>query len=182
MMKQNHAHYDTLTRFLHWGMAGMIVMIVAAVELHELFPKGSDERALFMKIHIQGGLGILFLVWLRILNSLTHSMPSIHPTPAVWQIALAKAMHIALYLAMIALPVLGVLMTHAGDRAVDFFGIGIPPIISADKALAKDLKEAHEVIGNTLVGLIVFHALAAIWHHVVVKDNTLTRMLGKKAP
>ena len=40
----------------------------------------------------------------------------------------------------------------------------------------KPLEEAHEVasrIGYALVGL---HAAAALWHHYVVRDNTLALM------
>ncbi|QCP51854.1 hypothetical protein FAZ95_18345 [Trinickia violacea] len=39
------------------------------------------------------------------------------------------------------------------------------------------IKDAHELIGNLFYWVIGLHALAAIGHHVVFKDNTLRRMI-----
>ena len=38
-------------------------------------------------------------------------------------------------------------------------------------------KEAHELIAYALVALVAAHAAAALWHHLVLKDHTLRRML-----
>jgi cytochrome b561 len=39
------------------------------------------------------------------------------------------------------------------------------------------LKELHEIIANAGYYLIGLHAAAALFHHYVVRDNTLERML-----
>ncbi|WP_256870465.1 cytochrome b/b6 domain-containing protein [Chromobacterium haemolyticum] len=44
--------------------------------------------------------------------------------------------------------------------------------------ISHDLKEAHEWLGNALMWLAILHAAAALWHHFIVKDNTLTRLIG----
>ncbi len=41
------------------------------------------------------------------------------------------------------------------------------------------IAEIHEFLGNSLYFLIGIHALAGLWQHYVVKDDTLRRMLNK---
>lgn len=49
--------------------------------------------------------------------------------------------------------------------------------MAENKALGKELKEIHEVVGTLGYYLIGLHALAALYHHYVKRDNTLVRML-----
>jgi cytochrome b561 len=53
------------------------------------------------------------------------------------------------------------------------------PLIGENKDLAHQIEGAHEFIGNALYFLIGFHALAALAHHYLMKDNTLVRMLPR---
>jgi cytochrome b561 len=39
------------------------------------------------------------------------------------------------------------------------------------------MKEVHEILANALVMLAGLHAAAALIHHWVLRDRTLTRML-----
>jgi len=44
---------------------------------------------------------------------------------------------------------------------------------------AKDFfEEAHEIIAYALICLAAAHMLAALWHHYVLRNETLRRMLG----
>jgi cytochrome b561 len=43
-------------------------------------------------------------------------------------------------------------------------------------------KELHEWLGNALYFLIGIHALVALWHHYILKNDTLRRMLNKYDP
>jgi superoxide oxidase len=131
-----------------------------------------------MMAHFQIGLLVFLLIWVRLVAMFTDRVPPITPEPPPLQHVAAKLVHLALYAAMIALPVLGVLMTQAGDHTLAFLGaVQLPTFIGVDKDFSKELKEVHEVIGNVMIGLIVAHVAAAIWHHVKQKDDTLLRML-----
>jgi len=43
-------------------------------------------------------------------------------------------------------------------------------------AQARLVKEVHEWLGNLGYALIGGHAVAALWHHYGMRDNTLRRM------
>jgi len=55
--------------------------------------------------------------------------------------------------------------------------------IGPDKALGKVFEEWHEVLGIVLLGLLLVHIGAALWHHFLKKDTILLQMLRSgKAP
>ena len=181
MLRNTVAHYGTIARLLHWGMAGLIILSIVAVELHEFFPKGSDPRAALMSVHFQVGVVVLLLIWVRIIAIFSDRAPPITPVPPLWQHIAAKLMHLALYLTMIALPILGIVMQQAGDKTVALLGMQLPVLVGVDKDFSKALREVHETLGNLMIVLIIAHVAAAIWHHRVQKDNTLLRMMPPRA-
>ena len=178
MLRNSSTHYGAISRLLHWGMAVIIIVSIAAVELHDFFPKNSATRNGMMMAHFQIGMLVFLLIWMRLAAMFTDKVPPITPAPPQLQHVAAKLMHLALYATMIALPVLGVLMVQAGDHSLAFLGaVQLPSFIGVDKELSKQLHGIHEVIGNVMIGLIVAHVAAAVWHHVKQKDDTLLRML-----
>ncbi|BBO21118.1 MAG: cytochrome b [Burkholderiales bacterium] len=176
-LKNDSKRYGSMSRALHWAIALFTIAAIVFVELHGLFPKGSEPREAVKFLHIQLGLLVFGLTWLRLAWRSANPPPAITPPPQAWEARLATLMHVALYAAMLALPVLGVAMAQAGGKPLAFLGVPLPVFLGEDKALGKALKEAHELIGNVAIGLIALHALAAFWHHFVKRDDTLARML-----
>jgi cytochrome b561 len=78
---------------------------------------------------------------------------------------------------MIALPLLGVLDMQAADKSLTFLGLSLPVLIGVNPTMAHDLKELHETVGNFMIALILLHVVAAFWHHLVLRDTALQRML-----
>jgi cytochrome b561 len=177
---QAHTRYSRLSIFLHWAMLLLITAVYSCILLRELFPRGSDLREGLKMWHFMLGLSVLALVIIRIVARLLYAKPPIKPEPPVWQIVLAKLTHFALYIFMLAMPVLGWLILSSADKSIPFFGLELPALVAPDKALAEQIEEIHETIGTIGYFLIGLHALAALFHHYVVKDNTLRRMLPGK--
>ena len=173
-------HYSAPRRWLHWGIAALMIAGIICVELHEYFPKNSSTRNLLMGTHFQFGMLIFILALPRIMRALREGKPPIAPPLSSWQRILSSATHGLLYLVMIAMPILGVLAVQSGGYPLAFFGVPLPQLIGADKEISHTLHELHENIGNVAIALIILHAAAAYWHHFSVKDNTLTRMLSPK--
>jgi cytochrome b561 len=158
-------------------MAALIILSIAAVEVHEAFPKGSGLRSGLMTMHFQIGVIVLLLVWVRLAAVFSGKTPPINPAPPMWQHIAAKLAHLGLYLCMIALPIVGILMQQADDKIVTLFGIPLPTLTGVSEDFAESLEEVHEVLGNLMIVLIVAHVAAAVWHHRVQKDDTVLRML-----
>ena len=89
-------------------------------------------------------------------------------------------MHAILYFFMIAMPLMGWLVLSANGKPVPFFGATFPPLVAENETLAKAIKEVHEVVGSAGYFLIGLHALAGLFHHYILRDNTLLRISPKK--
>lgn len=166
---------------LHWLTLVLLVAIYATMELRGIFPKGGAAHDLMKTWHFMLGLSVLGLVAVRIPLRLVFHAPPITPAPPVWQQRLALAMHVALYVFLVAMPLLGWLALSAKGRVIPFFGLQLPPLLGPDKALAGNLKDVHEFVGALGYGLIGLHAAAALLHHHVLRDDTLRRMLPGRA-
>lgn len=169
--------YEPALIAIHWITVLVFIVIFSAIELRGYFPRGSATRDLLLATHKSCGMLILLLVLVRVVIRGRNPAPSIVPAPPAWQNGIAHLVHLTLYAAMIAMPLLGWAMTSAGDHPIPFFGLSVPPILAPNKELSKTLAEIHEFIGNALYFVIGFHALAALAHHYLLKDNTLLRMV-----
>lgn len=88
-------------------------------------------------------------------------------------------MHAAPYLMLIVMPLTGLLTTQLAGRVVPWFGLfEIPLFVDTDKELAEKMEGGHaDVLWPVLRVLVGVHAGAAVWHHFILKDETLKRML-----
>lgn len=169
--------YGKLTIALHWFMLALLAAVYACIELRELFPRGSDPRNLLKTWHFMLGLSVFALVWVRLAARLRGGTPPITPPPAALQALAAKVVHVALYALMIAMPIGGWLILSAEGEPVPFWGLTLPPLVGPNEGLAELIEEIHETAGTVGYWLIGLHAAAALFHHYVLRDDTLRRML-----
>jgi cytochrome b561 len=165
----------------HWLTVLLLVAVYALIELHDAFPKGSEARELSKHWHEMLGLAVFAIVFVRLALRAIYPAPAIQPPPPAWQAMLARAMHAALYLFLIGMPLLGWAVVSAKGKPVPFFGFELPPLLTPDKAQGRSLEDIHGAIGTLGYFLIGGHALAALWHHYAMHDNTLEHMLPDRA-
>lgn len=161
---------------LHWLTLLLMVAVYCAMEFRGTFPRGSEPRELMKAAHYALGLTVLLLVLPRVLLRLRGTTPPITPPPLAALRVAAAAGHLALYGFMIGMPLGGWLLMSAEGASVSFWGLPVPPLVAPDEALAhlvEDLHETGATVGYFLVGL---HAAAALFHHLVLRDDTLRRM------
>lgn len=178
MWKNTEDRYGALLIALHWLMLGLIAAVYACIELHEVFPKGSALRNLLRTWHFMLGLSVLLLAGIRLAaRAGAGPHPRIQPVLPIWQERAARLMRLLLYVWMIGMPLLGWLTLSAAGKPIPFFGAQLPALIGADKALASQIRELHEWVGNAGYYLIGLHAAAALYHHYFARDNTLALMI-----
>ena len=173
-------HYGATLIKMHWLMVILMAAVFASIEARALIEKGTELRDLFKMWHFMLGLLVLILVAIRIYLRCAQVTPKITPPLSTMQAYGAKAAHLILYTFMIAMPILGWFVLSAKGRVIPFFGLELPALIPYDKPFSKILEGWHEDIGSWGYYLIALHAIAALVHHYVKKDNTLIRMLPLK--
>jgi cytochrome b561 len=170
-----NGRYSSVTIILHWLTLALFVGVYATIELRELYPRGSVLREGLKTWHYMLGLTVFVLVWLRIVARLLS--PALAPFETGWRHAISKATHAALYALMIGMPLAGWLILSAEGDPVPFLGFELPPLIGTDGALAERIEELHELGGTVGYWLIGLHAAAALFHHYVLRDGSMARML-----
>lgn len=168
--------YGLISKTLHWGMAFFIIAALILIEIKDFYPKGSEPRELIKYWHVQFGLLVLLLVFVRFAMKLKQTSLDLLDQPA-WQHTIMRGLHWLFYLLMFALPFVGVLMSQAANKSVQLFGIPLPIFLTANKETASFLKEIHEALGNIMILLIAAHVAAAFYHQWIKRDNLLKRML-----
>lgn len=175
--ERSHDRFHPLSIWMHWGMLILMVAVYALIEMRGIYPKGSSAREAMKDWHFMLGMLVFALVFARLLLHWIFRAPPIDPAPPAWQGFLARTMHIALYAFLVGMPVLGWLALNAKGRSVPFFGIPLPTLIGPNEALAGRYEDIHEIIGIVGYYLIGLHAAAALFHHYLLRDNALRRML-----
>lgn len=177
-LRNTPTRWGSVARFLHWLFLFLLIGAWYAVEMHEEFPKGTPERRAWMQLHFAIGVSIFALLWIRLGWRLSGDHPAPLPGPR-WQQLTSALVHGALYLILIVMPVTGLLTTQLEGRVVSWFGLfDLPLFLGENKELAEGLEELHgEVLWPALLVLVAVHAGAALWHHFILKDATLRRML-----
>jgi cytochrome b561 len=172
--------YGSLSIGLHWLMLLLLIAVYACIELREFFPKGSDPRAALKTWHFMLGLSVLVLASIRLVARVTNPVVIVPLVMPGWMQLSAKLMHITLYVLMIGMPLAGWLLLSAESKPIPFFGLQLPALIAESKDLAELIKEIHATSGTVGYFLIGLHATMALFHHYVLKDSTLKRMLPKR--
>ncbi|WP_411883398.1 cytochrome b [Polaromonas sp. YR568] len=169
--------YSPLSIGLHWFMLVLLAAVYLCMELSEAFPKGSDMRNGLRTWHYMLGLSVFVLAWLRLAVNLLHRAPPIDPVPPLWQSRLSRLVQAGLYLLMIGMPLAGWQILSARGQPIPFFGLQLPALMAESKNAAGWIKEIHEAGATAGYFLVGLHALAALYHHYLLRDNTLARML-----
>jgi cytochrome b561 len=161
--------YSTLLIAVHWLTA---VLVVISYLLSE---GGRRVRLDPPQWHFFLGFAVLLLLVTRFIGRALGGAPPMEPGERRVELA-AKAGHGLLYLLLIAVPVTGWVAVSKMGVVVSKAGITVPPIAAAVQGRIGLIGDVHQWLGNGILVIAGLHALAAIWHHVYLKDNTLRRM------
>jgi cytochrome b561 len=127
--------------------------------------------------HKSLGITVLLLALARLAWKLVNR-PYPAPLEVVWQRKAAAAGHGLLYLLILLQPITGWIMASAAGSPVSLFGwVSFPPLVGKDHDLHETFEEVHEIAFYVLLVAAVVHIAAALYHHFVLKDNVLRRML-----
>ncbi|QIL20821.1 cytochrome b [Thermomonas sp. HDW16] len=166
-------------RRLHWLMAVLVALAYLLIEQRGVFPRGSSPRAAMVQGHFWVGISVFVLVWWRLALRRRDGAPPITPPLDRWTALAAKLMHLALYAFMIVMPLLGMATAWADGKKVliPFTDLALPALLAENEDLAHRLEDLHGSIGEAFYWVIGAHVLAALWHHLMRRDDTLKRML-----
>lgn len=158
-----------------WSIAVRIFHWLGALILFAAYFTAEIER----NIGLHKAIGVSFLLWTiaRLINRVISQSPKA-PIMPKWQTGIAHATHTGLYLAMLAMPMTGLLMSMYAGRPTSVFGLfEIPVLVAPSKEMAGLMNNLHtDIWWVILLVLMALHIGGALYHQFVQKDNLISRM------
>lgn len=177
-LKNTRERYGLGAIALHWVMALTIIGLYPLGLYIETLDYYDPAYRTIPHWHKSIGLLLAGLLILRLLWRLV----SVQPVSLEKSTLLRRLAHIAhwlLYLLLAVALASGYMISTADGRPIDLFNWfqipALPALIDNQEDLAGDI---HYIVTTALISLAGLHALAALKHHFINKDDTLTRMLG----
>jgi cytochrome b561 len=181
---QNLRH-DPVTIVLHWVTAALVGTLWTIGQTVDVFPNG-PLRIDYRSIHIMFGAILAVVIVARLAWRLARRV-ELPPIDHGLLLVIARVTHWALYVLLVVTVGLGIPYAWArGDSIFNVFMI--PQMVPGDRALAHQIGDWHALAANALLIVAGVHAAAALFHHYILRDETLRRMLpwgmpgGKSRP
>jgi len=181
-MNKDTQKFTTMTIFLHW-LVGLSIITLIAVGL---YMKEYEAWDLY-PIHKSVGVILFVFILYRVVRRLIRGWPQPVSQYAKHEIILSKIVHWVLLIGTLMFPISGMMMSGAGGHGIAVFGFELlasnsnaaGEAVALNPTLADIGHETHEILGTVMMVAIALHIIGAWKHHLVDKDDTLKRMLGK---
>ena len=131
-------------------------------------------------LHKSIGVLLFFVVIFRMYWRVLTPPPVALTSHKQWEVRIAHITHLLLYLLLLTIMVSGYLISTADNRSIEVFGwFSIPATITSIPNQEDIAGWVHLILASSLIGLALLHATAALKHHVIDRDRTLNRILGR---
>ncbi|MGN6579448.1 MAG: cytochrome b [Bordetella sp.] len=182
MVKSPVDRYGSISQLLHWCTA--IVVLIAF-----LYGPGGPEQRVYSavhefdrRLHETLGLCVFALTVIRLLWKAVAAHPE-EPPASPLMILMSRLVQWALYLLLLALPLTAIAGAWLEGHPLTLLGgADVQPWFGASHGAGFILAILHSWLGDTIMWLAGLHALAALFHHIVLKDDVLVTMLPRWFP
>ena len=176
-MQSEVKNYNAVARSVHWISAAVVIGMFAVglwmvdlsyySEWYRTAPHWHKSIGIIL-----AGLTIFRFVWKMVTKS-----PKVEGSAI--EIAGAKVVHLAMYIALAVLFISGYLISTEDGRGIDVFTwFTVPGAGALFENQADRAGLIHFYAAWALILMAGAHALAALKHHFINKDNTLRKMIG----
>ena len=181
-MRDTRQKLSPISIVLHWAVGVFIIAMLALGLAMEEF-----ELRFLYPVHKSIGIILfVFIVW-RVWWRAVNGWPAPLGDEPQWQSIAARATHWVLILGTLLMPLSGIFMSVADGRGLAVFGMellaanlnAVGGIVALSEPLEHFMHTVHAVTGKAIIAAIVLHIGAALWHHFVLKDGALRRMLAR---
>lgn len=179
-LRNTAENWGAVAKFLHWAGAAIILFMLGLglVMVHAGLASGAKFEA--FQLHKSTGFLVLAVTLARGLWRLTSSPPAPPAGAKPWERRLAPALHLGLYVLILAMIASGWVMVSASPLPIPIhlpFGFTVPNVTGPDALIEARAKFIHEVLSKLVIGAVALHVTGALKHHFIDHDGVLSRML-----
>jgi cytochrome b561 len=173
ILKSTSDQYGTVAVSIHW-VSAVLVLILIGSGFRAANTVDPAAKAAILRVHVPIAIGVLALMLLRIVWwwGFDRKPGPVAGSPH-WQERTAQVVHVLFYIVILGMIASGIGMMALSGAA--------PLIFGGDGALLPDFSKypprlPHGIGARLLLGLLVLHVGAALYHHFVRHDGLLWRM------
>lgn len=169
--------YGVISKSFHWLMAFLFAWQFGGAMLR-LAETESAVQAFMWSTHQPVGFTLWGLAFLRACWGIFNWRNRPHHTGSSVQVRLIGAAHMVMYLLMLVVPSLAILRGIGSGRGLSIYGIDVlqPTGVQID-FLVTPANILHGWLAWLLLVLIAGHVFMAMYHQLVRKDGTLSKMV-----
>ena len=168
--------YSPAAKFFHWLT---VLLIAAQITLGWTMPGAHRGMppTLLNDLHMTIGFTLLAVIVLRFAWRSAYGVPEFEAGTPLWQARAANAMHLSLYVLVLVFIMTGWANATFHKWPIRILWVIPVPPLFPQLALVRTIGHLHNILVWVLLALVAGHITAALWHHVVMRDRTLRRML-----
>lgn len=176
MISNTKSQYGILSTYIHWVSALLVIALFAVGFWMVDLSYYSEWYRTAPYYHKAFGLTLLALTLGRVIWHRISKKPEPIGENKIEKAA-ASIAHKVLYLSLFVVMISGYLISTADGRGIEWFGLFTVPSIGELFESQEDIAGiVHEYSAYFILGLAVVHAAAALKHHFINKDETVTRI------
>ena len=176
-----NCHYDGVQIALHWATALLVATLYGLAQVWQFIQRGTPSRLEMQSIHVSLGICLAAVLALRIM---WRAGPGRRLSPAAKGIVetASELVHYMLYVLLVSVIVLGLSFRWSQHVALSFFGwFVVPPPYPFGPNQEQLIGNLHYWVATATIILACGHACAALFHHYVLHDSVLRRMLPARS-
>ena len=168
--------YSTTARLFHWTVALLVAILVPIGLAMTRTGEGALTNALY-ELHKSFGILIFVVMIARAIYRLVHGAPPPAPGLSSLELFVSKAVHVALYVLLLGMPISGYIGVSMCCSPVNLFWTWPVPIsFSGSEATVKMVLGWHSTASYILIGLFILHMAGVMNHAMFKRDGVLARM------
>jgi cytochrome b561 len=176
--RNTQAMFGLVSRAAHWATATLVLCLIPIGLFMQTLKPNAPDRAVFVAVHETIGVTVLVLVLARLAWLARNAPPKLSPSLRPWERALARAMHPALYVLIILLPVTGLLLTVFGGVPLELYGWNVPLPAAAPATSTLWPTLHNQILPLLFYAVITLHLAAVLKHHFIARrTEDVRRML-----
>lgn len=178
MLKNSTTHYGLIAQLFHW-LSAIMVIALFNLGLWMLGLNYTDKwYTLGPYLHVSFGAVLVIILVLRLLWRWLNLTPAADTSINAIEKHAAHIAHIIIYLLLFIIIISGYLMETSESGRLDVFDwFSIGGFVDLPGRQLDLVGKIHLWCSYALMALVAVHVLAALKHHFINKDSTLTKMI-----
>jgi len=178
-MASASSNYTVTAKMLHWLV---VLLLIAQFLFAWIMPdiRRDTPVTTLISLHFTFGIVILAVAVVRLAWRAMQGEPAPEAGLPPWQVLSSNVVHWLLYALLFIVPLLGWMDASRRGMPVVLAGFDLPKLLATRAPGWGWTGDVHGLLANyAMLALVALHVAAALYHHFMLRDGVLKRMLPR---